>query len=235
MTADNYYGTGKHSYMHYKSDRFANFVFSLIPCLWPKDAHAIELGAGMGRFSTPLMDAFPKVTLVEPVVSYAELLLQKFSNRENVAIVPASAHSFLATCERDPRVVLFCFHLLHHLTAAERAELYVFVRESRCLGVLVEPNPANPLLLLQVMVTRDMRWREEAQYLRLGRKSYRRELYQHGLALLHYHRICCIPPVLARNLLNVLPPFLLSQFEVVSSLLPFVPSYQLGMFGIGHA
>jgi len=90
--------------------------------------------------------------------------------------------------------IIFCFHLLHHLNQEQRNSLYSFIKESNSIAVFVEPNPYNPLLILQILLEKDMSFKEEAQYLVLTKNRYIKELVEQQLRLLSYSRICVLPP-----------------------------------------
>ena len=226
MTSD-YYGRDKHLYLQPGSGRFGEYVYSLIP----RDAvaqcdSAIELGAGMGRFSGPLVRRFSRVTLVEPVQAYADHLKQMFPN-ESVRVVCADAEGALAGYEPDGRLVVFCFHLMHHLDTAQRSAIYAFIRRAGARGVFVEPNVWNPLILLQILLRRDMSFAQESRYLKLTRRRYERELRREGLLPTGLRRICLLPPVIARIMLRVGLRPAVRAAEVLCRVLPFLASYQL--------
>ena len=226
MTSD-YYGRDKHPYMQPGSGRFGEYVYSLIPAdsLAQCDS-AIELGAGMGRFSRPLARRFGRVTLVEPVKEYADRLRQAFSN-ETVQVVCADAEDAMAGYQPDGCPAVFGFHLMHHLTEAQRAAIYGFIHRAGAVGVFVEPNVWNPLILLQILLRRDMSFAQETQYLKLTRRRYERELQSSGLVLTGFRRICLLPPVVARCVLRAGLRRAARAAEALCRTAPFLGSYQL--------
>ncbi|NDC37506.1 MAG: class I SAM-dependent methyltransferase [Proteobacteria bacterium] len=227
-----YYDIAKHSYMRYDNDRLADFVHERIDnSLINAYDTAIELGAGMGRFSAPLLRRFRRVVLEEPVPAYFDLLMRRFYPQASISKEPAE--SFLKSYSGGPAAV-YCFHLMHHLPREIRDKIYAFVRLNRGLGILVEPNPLNPLLLLQILLTKDMSFWEERRYLVLGRGRYASELAANGLEILHYERFLVTPPVLANTLLQMSAKNIVMAIESLRKAVPFLCSYQLILFGCQH-
>ena len=189
-----YFDTGHHGYMEKRSADFARFVMNRV---WRPELASyttcIELGAGIGRFTPPLVERFRRVYLIEPAPAYAEVLGERFAS-DRVSVSADSAEQFLDRWPEDEPVLLAAFHLLHHLTHAQRQHIYTFLKRTRSRGVFVEPNPWNPLILLQILLTPGMRFAEERQYLRLTRSRLSGELNDAGLAMEHYRRIVSLPP-----------------------------------------
>jgi 16S rRNA A1518/A1519 N6-dimethyltransferase RsmA/KsgA/DIM1 with predicted DNA glycosylase/AP lyase activity len=66
--------------MLYRDNHFAEYIFSLINDDSFSDFNSvIELGAGMGRFTAPLIQNFSEITIVEPVTEYFDILKTKFT------------------------------------------------------------------------------------------------------------------------------------------------------------
>jgi hypothetical protein len=230
MTAEPYYSSGKHGYMKYASDSFPQFTFEQIKPFIPAQVKSvIELGAGMGRFSGPLVDHYAQVDIVEPAPAYVEELKSRFSERRGVEIFQADSSEYISTnrsrAARDSAV--FCFHLLHHLTHEQRNEIYRFIRTTGALGVFVEPNPINPLILIQVLTQPDMKFSEEQQYLKLGKIKYAQELAAQGLCMESYRRICLLPPFLANRLLEKGHLTLVAGAEKLRAVFSLFCSYQV--------
>jgi hypothetical protein len=227
---NNYYGRNKHRYLQYEDDLFANYIYSLIfDNSFLKYDNAIEIGAGMGRFSAPIVKQFVKTTIVEPVKDYTDVLRQKFA-KEQIMIINSSAEDFLSKQLSPPPSVVFCFHLMHHLTYKQRQLIYQFVKRTGSKGVLVEPNPFNPLILLQTLLNPDMSIPEEIQYLRLTPKRYKKEIERNKLSLTSYKRICIFPPFVINSLLNKFSNHFPTPFEVLNYIVPFMGAYQMICF-----
>jgi hypothetical protein len=226
---NHYYENATHGYMRYENDRYAQFIFSMIPQSWSADAEAVEIGAGMGRFSTPLVDTFRTVHLIEPCAPYVEELKKKYGNCSNVSVHEVDALSFLTTHQFKTAPVIFLFHVLHHMSYQQRQELYAFVRNQKGTCIFVEPNPINPLLLIQLAVTPSMKWEEEKQYLLLGRRRYQKEATENQISLSYHKRVSLFPPFFANAALSKFERFPLSLFEPFTTFFPFLASYQIGV------
>ena len=227
---NNYYGRNKHNYLHYREDNFANYIYSLIfDDSFLKYERAIEIGAGMGRFSAPIVKEFAETTIVEPVKDYTDILKQKFS-KEQVLIVNTSAEDFLSKQTNLSPSIVFCFHLMHHLAYKQRQFIYQFVKRTGSKGVLVEPNPFNPLIFLQTLLNPDMSITEEIQYMSLTHKRYKKEMDRSGLSITSYKRICFFPPFFSNFLLRKFSNYFLRSFEMFNFIIPFMGAYQLICF-----
>lgn len=188
--------------MEKRSEAFARFVVSRLGQR-ELGSHqtCIELGAGTGRFTPPLIQRFERVYLVEPAPAYAKVLDERFSS-ERVTVVAGTAEQFLEEWPDSDSVVLCAFHLLHHLRIDQRQSIYRFLKRTRSPGIFVEPNPWNPLILLKILFSPNMRFAEERQYLRLTRSRLAAELNDAGLAMEHYERIVALPPGITDMLLR---------------------------------
>ncbi len=222
-----YYGENKHTYLRYNNDQFSKYIYSLIRQEnFDELSNCIEFGSGMGRFSFPLVANFTKVTLVEPTPAYVAILRDSFF-QDDVQIFQGTVQEFIDSEVIEPNPLVFCFHLLHHLSPEERGYLYDFIRNKQGKAVFVEQNPFNPLILLQILIHPDMSLAEEQQYLLLTPSRYRRELSQHGLRLVSYRRICPFPPFFMNFILNKVGHKILTQLEFIARYFPFCASYQV--------
>lgn len=222
-----YYDVDKHRYMEYGNDLFSDYVYSLISDdSFSNYDTAIELGAGMGRFSPSVISNFTNVTLVEPVNAYSKTLKEKFS-KNDVQVIDVKAEYFLAGHTVEKPIIVFCFHLMHHLKPGQRDAIYQFVKRTGSKCVLVEPNPYNPLIFLQIILHPDMSLAKEIQYLTLTRRKYKKEIKKNGLVLTSFKRFFFLPPLLTNFLLKKFPRNAVKFFEVFNKVLPFISSYQL--------
>ncbi|MCK5784864.1 MAG: class I SAM-dependent methyltransferase, partial [Desulfobacterales bacterium] len=224
---NNYYDSDKHGYMQYSDDRFADYIYSLIAddSFLNYDA-AIEFGAGMGRFSASIIKHFSKTTLVEPVPAYTDILKKKFPNN-CVRILNCSVEKFLSTQTSYEPALVFCFHLMHHLTYEQRKIIYHYIKKTGSKCVLVEPNPLNPLILLQIIFHPDMSLSEEIQYLSLTYNRYKKEIESSGLTLTSLKRFCFFPPAITNIIYKKTSKHFIASFEALNTILPFMSSYQL--------
>jgi len=233
-----YFAHDTHSYMYCADGTFSDYIFALIRDIISEDLkqfeNVFELGAGMGRFSFALVSNFPHIWLIEPSPAYAETITKLFVNEHDpkiggkVTIINSTMEEFLKSHEIPSKSIVFCFHLLHHLTREQRKELFICISKINAPAVFVEPNPLNPLIILQLLIYRDMRMRDEFQYITLTRKKLSRELNACGLSVVSHDRLCFLPPPLARLALKM--PALgksIRFFDKLRHILPVLGSYQL--------
>jgi len=229
--SETYYSAEKHGYMLYSNDLLADYIYSLLPLTHVENFdQAVELGAGMGRFSAPVISNFKAVTLVEPSPDYAALLRDKFVG-SSIKIEASTASSYMQTNKNSSPQAVFAFHLMHHLNSEERKEIFKFVYDTKSIGIAVEPNPINPLILVQVLCHPDMRIEAEKEYLKLNRTAYEKELTSVGLKLLEYKRILFMPPFMCNRAIQFISPSILSKVESLNNYLPFLSSYQVIVYG----
>ena len=227
---NNYYEKGPHSYLNYESNHFAYYIYESIAEEWFLSFDtAIEIGAGMGRFSAPVVENFSQVILIEPYHSFAEVLRNKFS-KNGLQIQEVFAEDFFSDYSVEKPVMIFGFHIMHHLTSDSRRVLYDFVKKTGSTCVFVEPNPYNPLILIQLMVEPDLSYSEEKQYLKLTKRFYHEEFMKNDIVMKSFKRICFIPPFVTHFLLKRIPKRLVSLCEVFNAVLPFFSSYQVIVF-----
>ncbi len=226
-----YFAEDTHKYMYCNDGVFSEFIFSLITRTVPDDfskySTAIELGAGMGRFSFALIKHFPKVYLIEPSESYITVLKQLFDT-SHVTIVKSTMEEFLKNNPIPKDSIFFSFHLLHHLTREQRKECFTALRTANVPALFLEPNPLNPLIILQLMLYPDMRMKNEFQYIRLTRGRLAKEFNECGLELTDYGRLCVLPPPITKLALKqsfLMKPLLL--LDTLKQVLPFFSSYHL--------
>ena len=226
---DGYYDQDTHDYMRCSDGAFADFIFASMAQVmgddYKKFRNAIELGAGMGRFSFTLVSRFSGVWLIEPSRAFAQTLRELFP-QEHVRVVDTTAETFFASTPVPPDSIFFCFHLLHHLSRQQRHELFSFIHSTGAPAVFVEPNPWNPLLLLQIFTNKDMSVKEEIEYLRLTRRGLSRELAACGMQVMAHAPLCLLPPFAAMKALRM-PGGTekLMRIERARLLLPFLGSY----------
>ncbi len=226
---DGYYDQDTHDYMRCSDGVFADFIFASMAQVmgddYKKCRNAIELGAGMGRFSFTLVNRFSGVWLIEPARAFAQTLRELFP-QEHVRVVDTTAEAFFASTPVPPDSIFFCFHLLHHLLRQQRKELFSFIHSTGAPAVFVEPNPWNPLLLLQIFFNKDMSVKEEIEYLRLTRRGLSRELAACGMQVMAHAPLCMLPPFAAMKALRISGGAeKLIRLERLRRLLPFMGSY----------
>ena len=234
---DAYYDQNTHGYMRYDDGAFADFVFDAMVQVMGDDykdfGTAVELGAGMGRFSFALVSRFRSAVLVEPSRAFAGSLRGLFP-QEHVQITNRTADEFFASARIEPGSIFFSFHLLHHLSRQQRAAFFSRIAETGSPAVFVEPNPWNPLLPVQIFSQKNMVIKEEAQYLTLTRRRLSRELSASGLQVRAHAPLCLLPPFAAKRVLKLRDSEKkLLRLERALRLLPFLGSYHFFYCGPG--
>jgi len=231
INSDDYFAEDTHKYMYCSDGVFSEFIYSLIMKTINVDfkqyTHALEMGAGMGRFSFALPEHFKQVYLIEPSASYVSVI-KKLFNKENVTVINMSLEEFFRETAIPPQSVFFNFHLLHHLTFEQRKEYFTYLHKAHASAVFMEPNPWNPLIILQLLLYPDMRMKDEWQYLKLTKRRLSQELNDCGLTLTKYGRLCFLPPPITK--LAIKNPFirkLLFYLDSCKHVLPFFSSYHV--------
>ena len=154
MENNSYFAQDTHKYMYCTDGIYSEFIFSLLAKTvsvdFKKYQHAFEMGAGMGRFSFALVNNFPRVSLIEPSASYTAVLRNLF-HQEQVTIVTSTLEDFFKKNKIPAQSIFFNFHLLHHLTFEQRREYFTCLRSVNAPVLFIEPNPWNPLIILQLL------------------------------------------------------------------------------------
>jgi len=226
-----YFSQDTHKYMYCSDGIFSEFIYSLITKTFADDfkkySQVYEIGAGMGRFSFALLNHFHKVCLIEPSESYVAVLNQLF-DKEQVTIMNTSMEEFFKNTSIPPKSLFFNFHLLHHLTLEQRKEFFNYLRIAQAAAVFLEPNPWNPLIILQLMLYPDMRMENEWQYLKLTKRRLSQELNDCGLTLTQYDRLCLLPPPITKLAIkNSSIRKLLFYLDNCKHVLPFFSAYHV--------
>lgn len=222
-----YYEQKQHIYMHYADNRFADYIFNQIRKeLGVLTPSAIEFGAGMGRFSFPIVKNFVSAVLVEPSETFHDALVKSIK-MENVVMFCQTIEKFVEWYQVKEKTTIFAYHVMHHLDNKQRSLLFKFVKKSGCKCVLVEPNPYNPLIMLQILIERDMKLKNEWQYAMLTKSKYAHELEMQDLKLTTHKYFCPIPPIMVNQLLRHIKMDTLGKLEMLANLIPPVASYQM--------
>jgi hypothetical protein len=221
-----YYREGSHGYMQYPDDLLAEYTFKIIlPYIYGIQGPAIELGAGLGRFSGPLLRRYSGVTLVEPSPAFAAALRKRFSGEGKVTVTEQTAHQALSDTNTKFSI-LFGFHLLHHLSSESRQEIHRRVIEHHATAVFVEPNPFNPLYPLQIGANPDMSFWEERRSFYLTPRRHRSEVEALGGSVIHQQYGVRIPPQILYPLLRRFSSQRVFQIEKLAPWASFSYSYQ---------
>jgi hypothetical protein len=231
INSDDYFAEDTHKYMYCSDGVFSEFIYSIITKTINVDfkqyTHALEMGAGMGRFSFALPENFQHVYLIEPSESYVSVI-KKLFQQENVTVIHMTMEKFFRETAIPPQSVFFNFHLLHHLTFEQRKEYFTYLHKAHASAVFMEPNPWNPLIILQLLLYPDMRMKDEWQYLKLTKKTLSQELNACGLTVSAYGKLCFLPPPITKIALK--SPLIkkpLFALEGLKHVLPFLSSYHV--------
>ncbi len=226
-----YFHRESHAYMQYESDDFSFFVFQMINNLigqFDSKEVAVEIGAGMGRFSAPVVNNFKQIYLIEPSASFCEALKEKFSDCNHVKICNDTADSLLkANFSCPPKSLIFVFHTLHHMNYEQRQTIFEIIAKKDLVGVFVEPNPYNLLILLQILITPEMSFSEEKEYLKLTRGTIEKEISVHKLKLEKFKRCCNLPPGLIARLLKNKRSIVDAFESIPTNFIPFLSAYHI--------
>jgi len=189
--------------------------------LSPDDA-VLEVGAGMGRYTIPLLRRGYHVealdlsaTLLERLVRYggADAGLRGL-HAADIASPPSELEGRF-----DLVVGLFTLHHLHDLESCFRGIRRVLRRDGGRIAFL-EPNPLNPLFYVQIVVTPGMTWNGDGGIVRMRPDRVFRALAGAGFGRFRHERFGFFPPFLAERTHGA---EIERRLERVGLLRPFLP------------
>lgn len=152
-----------------------------------------EWGAGMGRFSVLFAERGCALTAIELSSQLATICRQNIGARPHLRVEVGDILEVMEDLE-PTYTLLAGFFMMHHLH-----ELEPYFRAARRLllpggrFVFVEPNPLNPLYLVQIICTPGMRLREEAGIYRMWPSAIQRAAEAAGFADFRTHRYGFLP------------------------------------------
>jgi hypothetical protein len=155
--------------------------------------HIIEIGAGSGRYTRLLLDLGLHVTATEP----DDALRAKLEALRSDTCTISSASAGVAPIPEDV-VGVVGFHVLHHLNAhtieaLEHTIAQAQTRDTWRGAAFLEPNPLNPLYLLQILASSSMRVSEEF-------RLWAWRFHRRGPGTLHVPaHVGVVPPAIARR------------------------------------
>jgi SAM-dependent methyltransferase len=133
-----------------------------------------EWGAGMGRFSVLFAQRGCALTAIELSPELAAICRQNIVGWAQSRLEVGDILEVMKSLEPTYTLVAG-FFTLHHL---DDLEPYFHAARRLLLPggrfVFVEPNPLNPLYLVQIICTPGMRWREESGMYRMWPKAIQR-------------------------------------------------------------
>jgi hypothetical protein len=243
--ASDYFESSTHDYLEVSYDELADYIFYKLdlPGTCQSKEAAIELGPGSGRFTKPVIDNFNKIILIEPSQYFCKILHEKYSINKipgkDITVFNESLESYFDisrknACTDHRNIYIFGFHLLHHLNDSEKESLYSFIRESGSFCLLVDPYYLNPLILIQILITPEMKFKEEYRYLKINKRSLKKELKEYNLSLLSYERIVPLAPFFIQKLLLKKRMRTISFLELLGRFIPFIYSYHAYLIAPVH-
>jgi SAM-dependent methyltransferase len=152
-----------------------------------------EWGAGMGRFSVLFAERGCALTAIELSPQLAAICRQNIGDRPQSRVEVGDILEVMEGLE-PVYTLLAGFFMLHHLH-----ELEPYFRAARRLllpggrFVFVEPNPLNPLYLVQIICTPGMRLREESGIYRMWPNAIQRAAEAAGFISFRTHRYGFLP------------------------------------------
>ena len=225
---EKYYTTNTHGYMQYEDAVFPQYIYDIIRRFVKNtNKNAIEIGAGMGRFTAPLVATHEKIHLIEPSKDYAEILNNKYKAL-NIEVFNESVKEYINKQRIPDDSACYIFHVLHHLSKPERMDMFLKLKKSVSHIIAVEPNPFNPLFLIQPLFEKDMKLKEEIGYIKLTKRALSSELESYGYKIEKYKRICFLPPFIANKLLHKsLFSKIVRVLDIFNGFFPMFGSYSL--------
>jgi SAM-dependent methyltransferase len=190
--------------------------------LSPDDA-VLEVGAGMGRYTIPLLRRGYDVealdlsaTLLDRLVRYggADAGLRGL-HAVDIASPPLELEGRF-----DLVIGLFTLHHLHDLESCFRGMRRVLRQDGRGRIAFLEPNPLNPLFYLQILLTPGMTWDGDGGIVRMRPGPVFRALAAAGFGRFRHERFGFFPPFLADRARGAQ---IERRLERVGLLRPFLP------------
>ncbi len=226
-----FYAAGAHDHLSpATSDRYAaHLVEALADAIGLQPGQrVVELGAGRGRFTFPLLARGAEVIAVD---LSPRLLAELERERERRGIGAARCRTVCADLEAVPPAALGAapdavvgFFILHHLPDVQRAikGLVALVAPGGALA-FIEPNRRNPLYLAQILCCPDMSWAEEKGLYRLAVHAPAGACRRAGLRDVHTATVGFFPPqVINRSAAAVRLERRLERSRLLAPLRPFV-------------
>lgn len=201
-----FYDDGEHEHLRAQSaDIYARRLAArLASKLAMKPTHRVlEIGAGFGRFTFPLLSHCASVLAVD----VSARALAELATQRDARGIPAARcqtrQADVATVDADEFGrfdFVVGFFILHHLPdyAASIAALRACVHAGGGMG-FIEPNRRNPLFLLQVACCSDMRFAEERGMFTLRARGVEAALATAGLTAACTDRFGFFPPALVNS------------------------------------
>jgi|SRR3989344_4249801 len=171
-----YYKT-EHRHMKVADTPFVNLIVDefLKRGRIKKNEKLLELGAGYGRFSIPLLKKGYRAELSDVVPEMLDGLRKNFESRKlKTKIVSLDINK---NPPKEKYDVICGFHVLHHLGNLKAAFLHMNKGlKNKGRIAFVEPNGINPLFYLQMIVMPEVKWKYEKGMLRMINPTLKKAL-----------------------------------------------------------
>lgn len=199
-----FYESGEHQHLRPREDdRYACHLAGALAGrtgIGAKD-RVLEVGAGFGRFSFPLLEHVGALVALDLSPRVLEDLERTRADRgipvDRLRAHCADVDALDAAAFGDGFDAIVGFYFLHHLRdfPATLARLTPLLRPGGRLAFL-EPNRWNPLFLAQVACCPDMHWSEEKGMFRLSRGRVEDAYRRAGLGAIATETFGFFPPPL---------------------------------------
>jgi SAM-dependent methyltransferase len=222
-----FWDAGEHPHLRVQDgDRYAAHIAAALAAQAGLRPHhrVLELGAGFGRFTFPLLEHCGAVLAVD----LAERALRDLDRARAARGIAAERCRTLCR-EADAVVAADCdgpidfvvgFFFLHHL-ADYRATIARLAPLAAAGVAFVEPNRRNPLYLAQILCCPDMHWHEERGLYRIGERHLRGTLHAAGLVDVRSRTFGFFPPQVVNR--SPTAERLERRLEAVAVLRPVLP------------
>jgi SAM-dependent methyltransferase len=161
----------------------------------PEGTRLLEVGAGVGRFTGPLLEAGYPVFATDLSPVLLESLRTRWAGRLAGTVVSGIEALPEKVQERFPAAV--GFFMLHHLLDVGTAlRSLAAVLEPGARVAFCEPNGLNPLFYLQILLSPGMTWRGDGGIRHMTPGKVLRALERCGFVDLKSHRYGLFPPAL---------------------------------------
>lgn len=185
------------------------------------DEDVLEVGAGMGRYTIPLLARGYRVDALDLSPVLLERLLGYSDGRPRPAVHAADISDPPSELEGrfDAAIGFFALHHFHDLEACARGMRRVLRPGGRI--AFLEPNPLNPLYYVQMLVTPGMTWQGDGGIVRMRPKAVRGALGAAGFSGFRFARFGFFPPFLAEKSAGAKLERPLERIRPLRPLLPF--------------
>lgn len=156
----------------------------------------LEIGAGAGRFTIPLLKHSLKITALDMSEEILRQLREKLEGRVTILKGEIEEIDSLTKDKFDAAVGFFILHHLDDLTASLRSLKKVLKKEAR-VG-FVEPNPLNPLFYIQPFVYKNMNWEQEKGFRKMTHQNLEKAFREAGFNDFTVEKFGLFPPFLLK-------------------------------------